>query len=349
MTASVSTAPDQVAGNAVDPAAPLLQVEGLRVEFATRAGTVVANDSVSYTIDRGETLAILGESGSGKSVSAQAVMGIIDSPPGRIAAGSIKFRGIELLGMPEKQRRQVRGNHISIIFQDALTALNPVFTVGSQIAEMYRVHRGSSKDEARRAAVELLDRVRIPDASNRYDNYPHEFSGGMRQRAMIAMALALDPAVLIADEPTTALDVTVQAQIMELLADLQRETGMGLILITHDLGVVAEVAERVAVMYAGRIVESGKLADVFAQPAHPYTIGLMHSIPRADAKGTKLEPIQGSPPDLLRIPQGCSFHPRCAWAIDACRAEEPPQVIVEGIGDNRTSACIRIEEVAADA
>ncbi len=336
-----------VGGKPIVPDAPLLEVKNLRVEFDTRAGVVVANDSVSYTLSAGETLAILGESGSGKSVSAQAVMGIIDSPPGRIAGGAVKYRGVDLLQLPESERRKLRGNNISIIFQDALTALNPVFTVGHQIAEMFRTHRGTSKAEARKLSVELLDRVRIPDAKARFDNYPHEFSGGMRQRAMIAMALALDPDVLIADEPTTALDVTVQAQIMELLAELQTETGMGMMLITHDLGVVAEVADRVAVMYAGRIVEEGRLEDVFGTPAHPYTRGLMHSIPRADAKGQRLEPIQGSPPDLLRIPSGCSFHPRCDFVIDKCSVEEPPSTRVEGIGEGRRSACHRIQEVVA--
>ncbi|MFT5222747.1 MAG: oligopeptide transport system ATP-binding protein [Glaciecola sp.] len=347
MSVNATSPTTMVGGRPADPTAPLLKVTDLRVEFETRAGTVVANDSVSYTLNAGETLAILGESGSGKSVSAQAVMGIIDTPPGRIASGSIEYRGVDLLTLPESQVRKLRGNNISIIFQDALTALNPVFTVGHQIAEMFRVHRGTSKADARKASIELLDRVRIPDAAARFSSYPHEFSGGMRQRAMIAMALALDPDVLIADEPTTALDVTVQAQIMELLADLQKQTGMGLILITHDLGVVAEVAERVAVMYAGRIVEEGLLSDVFGRPAHPYTRGLMHSIPRADAKGQRLEPIQGSPPDLLRIPSGCSFHPRCEFVIDKCSTQTPLSLSVDGFGEARRSACHRIAEVLA--
>ncbi len=312
-----------IAGYDVDPDAPLLSVEDLRVEFHMPTGTVVANDRVNYTLHQGQTLAILGESGSGKSVSAQAVMGIVDTPPGEISAGSIRYRGIDLLTMPEKARRQVRGDHISIIFQDALSALNPVFTVGFQISEMLRVHRGTSKKEARRVAAELMDRVRIPSATERLDAYPHEFSGGMRQRVMIAMALALDPAILIADEPTTALDVTVQAQVMDLLAELQAETGMGLILITHDLGVVAEVADRVAVMYAGRIVETGEITDVYHRPTHPYTIGLMESLPQLDVKGGRLRPIPGSPPDLTNRPSGCAFHPRCRYAQQVCVDEDP--------------------------
>ena len=246
-----------VEGVDFDPNAPLLEVEDLHVEFRTRAGVVKANDGVSYTLDKGETLAIVGESGSGKTVSAQAVMGIIDTPPGYVTRGAARFRGVDLFQLPESERRLFRGQKIAMIFQDALSALNPVFRVGWQIGEMYRQHRGTSKAEARTKAIELLERVRIPAAKERVDAYPHEFSGGMRQRAMIAMALALDPEVLIADEPTTALDVTVQAQIMKLLADLQSETGMGLILITHDLAVVAEVTNRAAVMYAGRIVEEG--------------------------------------------------------------------------------------------
>ena len=341
---ATSERPDAtVGGRPVDPAAPLLEVRDLRVEFRLRGGTVVANDAVSYRVDGGETLAILGESGSGKSVSAQAVMGIIDSPPGFVTEGKVLYRGVDLLTLPERARRPIRGNDIAIIFQDALTALNPVFTVGFQIAEMYRVHRGTSRSEARRKAAELLDRVRIPAARERLDSYPHEFSGGMRQRVMIAMALALDPSVLIADEPTTALDVTVQAQVMDLLAELQAETGMGLILITHDLGVVAEVADRVAVMYAGRIVETGSISEIYATPRHPYTVGLMRSIPRLDAKGGRLEPIEGMPPDLMHRPSGCSFHPRCPLRRDRCEVDDPPLYDLEG--PRRGSACHYHDEV----
>jgi oligopeptide transport system ATP-binding protein len=327
-----------------DSGAPLLEVEDLKVEFRLRHGVVKAVDGISYRLEQGETLAIVGESGSGKTVGVQAVMGIIDSPPGFVTGGSVRFRGVDLLGIPEKDRRQVRGARIAMIFQDALTALNPVFTVGWQIAEMFRQHRDVTKAEARDRAIELMERVRIPSARERVDAYPHEFSGGMRQRVMIAMALALGPDILIADEPTTALDVTVQAQIMELLAELQAETGMGLILITHDLAVVAEVANRVAVMYAGRIVESGDITDVYARPAHPYTLGLMRSLARPDVKGERLQPIVGSPPDLLNIPPGCAFHPRCPYARDLCRSEIPSRVPVK---DGRTSACHFSEEVLA--
>jgi oligopeptide transport system ATP-binding protein len=320
----------------------LLEVEDLTVEFRTRHGVVHAVNGISYHLDRGESLAVLGESGSGKTVQAQAIMGLIDTPPGFITRGAIRYRGRDLLTLPEAERQRIRGAKIAMIFQDALTALNPVFPVGHQIAEMFRQHRGMSRKEAKARAVELMERVRIPLARERVDSYPHQFSGGMRQRVMIAMALALDPEVIIADEPTTALDVTVQAQIMRLLSDLQAETGMGLILITHDLGVVADVADRVAVMYAGRIVETGPVVDVYKQPAHPYTEGLMHSIPSAQRRGTQLRPIRGAPPSLVRIPPGCPFHPRCPYARQRCVAEEPPLREVLG---GRHSACHYAEEV----
>ena len=320
----------------------LLEVDDLAVEFRTPYGVVNAVNGISYTLDAGETLAILGESGSGKSVSAQAIMGIIDSPPGFITRGSIRYKGRDLLTLPESERRSVRGREISMIFQDALTALNPVFTVGWQIGEMFRVHRGASKAEAKRKAIELMDRVRIPSAKDRVNDYPHQFSGGMRQRVMIAMALSLDPDILIADEPTTALDVTVQAQIMELLHDLQAETGMGLILITHDLGVVADVSDRLAVMYAGKIVETGNVYDIYGNPAHPYTEGLMASIPRIDQKGEDLSPIRGAPPNLMRIPPGCPFHPRCPYARQRCVEEVPP---LYEVSETRRSACHYWEEV----
>jgi oligopeptide transport system ATP-binding protein len=324
----------------------LLEVEDLHVEFRTRHGVVRAVNGISYHLDHGETLAILGESGSGKSVSAQAIMGIIDSPPGFVTKGAIRFRGTDMLKQSDEERRQIRGEKIAMIFQDALTALNPVFTVGFQIGEMFRVHRGASKEEANRKAAELMDHVRIPSAKERLGDYPHQFSGGMRQRVMIAMALALDPEVLIADEPTTALDVTVQAQIMDLLASLQAETGMGLILITHDLGVVADVADRVAVMYAGEIVETGPIGSIYARPAHPYTKGLMNSIPRLDQKGVQLTPIGGSPPNLMRIPPGCEFHPRCGYRREVCTREDPPLYVVSA---DRRSACHFYQEVLEDA
>ena len=336
---------DQVSDSRPIGDAPLLEVENLHVEFRTRTSTVHANNGVSYTLQEGETLAILGESGSGKSVSAQAVMGIIDSPPGFVTRGAVRFRGRDLLQMSDAERRGIRGEKIAMIFQDALSALNPVFSVGWQIGEMYRVHRGVGRGEAKEKAIELMDRVRIPSARQRVGNYPHEFSGGMRQRVMIAMALALDPDVLIADEPTTALDVTVQAQIMKLLADVQDEVGLGLILITHDLGVVADVADRIAVMYAGEIVETAGVTDLYANPAHPYTEGLIASIPRTDQKGQRLLPIQGAPPNLANIPSGCPFHPRCVYRRESpinCFDQKPPLYEVD---TTRLSRCHYWKEV----
>jgi oligopeptide transport system ATP-binding protein len=334
---------DATAASAWDAdARHLLEVRDLHVEFRTPRGIVRAVNGVSYTLDRGETLAILGESGSGKSVSAQAVMGLIDSPPGFITKGELVFQGRDLLTVSQAERRAVRGDGIAMIFQDALTALNPVFSVGWQIAEMYRKHRGMSRREAKKRAIALMDRVGIPSARERVGDYPHQFSGGMRQRVMIAMALALDPDVLIADEPTTALDVTVQAQVMDLLSHLQAETGMGLILITHDLGVVADVADKVGVMYAGEIVEGGPVREVYRHPAHPYTEGLMHSIPRVDQKGGRLDPITGAPPSLVNIPSGCPFHPRCPYVRDNCSRDVPPLYEVRA---NRYSACHYYEDV----
>ncbi|WP_445395772.1 ABC transporter ATP-binding protein [Streptomyces sp. LE64] len=314
----------------------LLDVRDLRVEFRTRDGVARAVNGVSYTVDAGETLAVLGESGSGKSVTAQAIMGILDTPPGRITGGEVLFRGEDLLKLKEEARRKVRGAGMAMIFQDALSSLNPVLTVGEQLGEMFRVHRGLSRKDARAKAVELMDRVKIPAAAERVTQYPHQFSGGMRQRIMIAMALALEPDLIIADEPTTALDVTVQAQVMDLLAELQREYTMGLILITHDLGVVADVADKIAVMYAGRIVETAPVHDIYKAPAHPYTKGLLESIPRLDQKGRELFAIKGLPPNLTRIPSGCAFHPRCPMAQDVCRTDEPPLAEVSA---ERRSAC----------
>ncbi|GHG38106.1 ABC transporter ATP-binding protein [Streptomyces albogriseolus] len=314
----------------------LLEVRDLHVEFRTRDGVAKAVNGVTYGVDEGETLAVLGESGSGKSVTAQAVMGILDTPPGRVTGGEVVFQGRDLLTLKEEERRRIRGAEMAMIFQDALSALNPVLTVGDQLAEMFTVHRGMSRKDARAKAVELMDRVRIPAARERVRQYPHQFSGGMRQRIMIAMAIALEPALIIADEPTTALDVTVQAQVMELLAELQREYRMGLILITHDLGVVADVADRIAVMYAGRIVESAPVHDIYKAPAHPYTRGLLDSIPRLDQKGRELYAIKGLPPNLTRIPPGCPFHPRCPLARDVCTTDDPPLYEVSG---TRGSAC----------
>ncbi|MFI8191031.1 ABC transporter ATP-binding protein [Streptomyces sp. NPDC085946] len=317
----------------------LLQVRDLHVEFRTREGVARAVNGVTCHVDAGETLAVLGESGSGKSVTAQAVMGILDTPPGRITGGEILFRGRDLLGLREEERRAVRGSGMAMIFQDALSALNPVMSVGDQLGEMFVVHRGLSRKDARARAVELMDRVRIPAAKERVRQYPHQFSGGMRQRIMIAMALALEPDLIIADEPTTALDVTVQAQVMELLAELRREYRMGLILITHDLGVVADVADRIAVMYAGRIVESAPVHDLYKAPAHPYTRGLLDSVPRLDRKGRELHAVKGLPPSLLDVPSGCAFHPRCPMARDVCRTDVPPLYAVTGTDADRGSAC----------
>ena len=320
----------------------LLEVQDLYVEFHTPDGIAKAINGVNFDLYEGETLAILGESGSGKSVTAQAVMGILDMPPAVIPKGQIRYCGQDLLTMPDEQRRRTRGPEISMVFQDALSSLNPVFPVGWQIAEMFRVHRGMNKSEALERAVKLMQRVQIPAAKERVKAYPHQFSGGMRQRIMIAMAIALDPAVLIADEPTTALDVTVQAQIMALLQELQEERQMGLILITHDLGVVADVADKIAVMYAGRIVERADVFELYRQPAHPYTKGLLESIPRLDQKGQQLAAIGGLPPNLMRIPAGCAFNPRCKYAQDICREDRP--ALLE-VAPGRESACHFAEEV----
>ncbi|MFD9337218.1 ABC transporter ATP-binding protein [Streptomyces sp. NPDC060028] len=322
---------------------PLLEVRDLHVEFHTRDGVAKAVNGVSYSVNAGETLAVLGESGSGKSVTAQAIMGILDMPPGRIPSGEILFQGTDLLRLPAEEFRKVRGQKIAMIFQDALSSLNPVHTVGAQLGEMFRVHRGMSKKDSTAKAIELMDRVKIPAARARVGDYPHQFSGGMRQRIMIAMAMALEPDLIIADEPTTALDVTVQAQVMDLLAELQREMNMGLILITHDLGVVADVADKIAVMYGGRIVENAPVHEIYKRPAHPYTRGLLDSIPRLDQKGQELYAIKGLPPNLLNIPSGCAFNPRCPKAQDICRTDVPVlHPVTEQDGTEmagRTSAC----------
>jgi oligopeptide transport system ATP-binding protein len=321
----------------LDPRAPLLEVTNLHVEFRTAYGISRAVNGANFLLAPGETLAILGESGCGKSVTAQAIMGILDSPPGFITQGEVKYRGLDLLKLPESQRRKVRANRIAMIFQDALSALNPVYTVGFQLSEVFRMHRGMSRADAKKRSIELLDQVRIPAAKARVGDFPHQFSGGMRQRVMIAMALALDPEVLIADEPTTALDVTVQAQIMGLLAELQKQRNMGLILITHDMGVVADVASRISVMYAGKVVEEAPVYDIYARPAHPYTKALLESIPRLDMKGQELNVIRGLPPALTNIPNGCAFNPRCAYVQDVCRTDPPPPAYDVEFG--RTSRC----------
>jgi peptide/nickel transport system ATP-binding protein len=297
----------------------LLSVSGLRVGFATEGGRVQAVDGVSFELAPGEVMAIVGESGSGKSVTAQTLIGLTESANSHIE-GSVKLGGTELIGAGDEELRGVRGERVAMVFQDPMTSFNPVHRIGNQIVEAIQAHRGTSKSEGRERAIELLDSVGIPDADQRVDDYPHEFSGGMRQRAMIAMALALEPEVLIADEPTTALDVTVQAQILALLERLNRERGLATILITHDLAVVAEVADRVLVMYAGRVVEQGTLDELFYDPQHPYTWGLLGSLTRLDRpRSERLHQIAGSPPSLLDLPPGCTFRPRCPHAFDRCR------------------------------
>jgi oligopeptide/dipeptide ABC transporter ATP-binding protein len=323
---------------------PLLEVDDLAVEFRTEDGTARALDGVSFTIDPGETVAIVGESGSGKSVTALSVLGLLRTPPARIVRGSVRLRGQELLGMSPKQLRAIRGKDAAMIFQDPMTALNPVHRVGSQIAENIRLHSDLGKKAALARAVELLALVGVAQPETRVRQYPHEFSGGMRQRAMIAMAIANDPALLIADEPTTALDVTIQAQVLSLLRTAQEETGAATVLITHDLGVVAEMAERVLVMYAGRIVEQADVRSLFRSPRHPYTVGLLDSIPRLDVETQSLRPIPGSPPSLLAPPPGCPFAPRCALrqGRSLCVTERPA-LVSDGAG--RASACHFSEEL----
>jgi oligopeptide/dipeptide ABC transporter ATP-binding protein len=327
---------------------PFLEVVDLRVHFPTDDGLVKSVDGLSFALDRGRTLGIVGESGSGKSVTSLAIMGLHtrstseQSRPGAKLSGEIFLEGEELLGKSPEYVRTLRGKKMAMIFQDPLSAMNPYYTVGHQIIEAYQIHNPVKKRVARQHAVDLLGRVGIPEPKSRVDAYPHQFSGGMRQRAMIAMALSCDPDLLIADEPTTALDVTVQAQIMELLADLQRERKMGLILITHDLGVVADVADKISVMYAGRIVEKAQVGDIYARPAHPYTKGLLESIPRLDLKGKDLSAIRGLPPSLTRIPLGCEFNPRCPYAQQICRDERPP---LNEVVPGRYSACHFAQEV----
>jgi oligopeptide/dipeptide ABC transporter ATP-binding protein len=328
---------------------PLLSVQNLQVEFSTSAGVVRALDGVSFDVHAGETLAVLGESGSGKSVTAQAIMALLPKPAGSITGGRILYRDRDLAREPVSEVRELCATEIAMIFQDPLSSLNPVFSVGYQVAEPFRRRRGMSKKQAWARALDLLKHVGIPNAEKRIRDYPHQFSGGQRQRIMIAMAIALGPKLLIADEPTTALDVTVQKQIMNLLDDLRTETGMAMILISHDLGVVADVAERAAIMYAGRIVETGTIREVYDHPAHPYTRGLLDSIPSATDVGERLTPIVGSPPNLLALPTGCAFHPRCPFATDVCRTVVPPLRQPVGWLPGHEAACHRSEEVLRHA
>ncbi|MDF5756387.1 ABC transporter ATP-binding protein [Spongiactinospora sp. TRM90649] len=322
---------------------PLLEIEDLVVDFTTDDGVVRAVDGAGYTVAPGETLGVVGESGSGKSVTAMSALGLI-KPPGRITSGRIVFDGIDLRAIPPRELRRLRGGRIAMIFQDPMTALNPVLSIGAQLTEALRLHRqGMSRAAARERAAELLTLVGVPGAERRLRQYPHEFSGGMRQRAMIAMAIANDPDLLIADEPTTALDVTVQAQVLDLLRLTRRETGAATVLITHDLGVVAELADRVVVMYAGRVVEHGTVADIFGAPRHPYTRGLLASLPRLDDEADELTPIPGAPPVPGETVAGCAFAPRCALARDRCRTERPE---LAQAGPGRASACHFHHELA---
>ncbi|MBC8262889.1 MAG: ABC transporter ATP-binding protein [Anaerolineales bacterium] len=315
----------------------LLEVKGLKTQFFTQDGVVHAVNGISYHLNEGETLGIVGESGCGKSVSVLSVMRLIPQPPGKIVDGEVWFDGRNIMALQEDEVRQVRGNRIAMIFQDPMTSLNPVLTIGLQVMEALQLHLGMDKAQARRRAIELLEMVNIPEAENRIDDYPHQFSGGMRQRVMIAMALSCNPQLLIADEPTTALDVTIQAQIIELVKKLKDDIGMAIIWITHDLGVVAGLAERVVVMYAGYIVEEAPVKEVYGDPRHPYTLGLLRSIPRLDeGRKEKLTPIEGLPPDLIDPPPSCPFAPRCRFRIDRCLEENPP---LAPVGPGHRIAC----------
>ena len=307
-------------------AEPLLKVENLKTYFYTEEGVVPAVDGLDFELMPDETLAIVGESGCGKSVTSISILQIVATPPGKIIDGRIMFRGENLLEKSEKEMRKIRGNHISMIFQEPLTSLNPVFTIGYQITDILRLHQGMSKKEARAKALEMLEKVKIPSAEQVLDEYPHQLSGGMRQRVMIAMALACNPDILIADEPTTALDVTIQAQIMHLLKDLQQENHTSIILITHDLGIVAEICDEVSVIYAGRVVEHGTLEDIFRNTRHPYTKGLFNSLPNMEDRTAKLKPIKGLMPDPSDLPKGCAFCPRCDYAMPICQEQQPQAV-----------------------
>ena len=316
---------------------PLLEVKGLKTQFFTQDGVVKAVDGVSFYVDEGETLGIVGESGCGKSVSVLSVMRLIPQPPGRIVDGEVLFEGRDLLKVSDDEIRRVRGNKIAMIFQDPMTSLNPVLTIGRQIGEALELHMGMNKKEAAKRSAELLTMVGIAEADQRLKDYPHQFSGGMRQRAMIAMGLACDPLLLIADEPTTALDVTIQAQIIELVKRLRDEFGMAIIWITHDLGVVAGLADRMMVMYAGLAVEEAPVKEVYGDPRHPYTLGLLGSLPRLDeVREEKLRSIEGLPPDLIDLPPGCPFEPRCVYAVEKCRVERPE---LEPVGPRHRIAC----------
>lgn len=318
----------------VSDKSPILNVQGLKTQFHTLDGVAKAVDDVSFHADRGETLGLVGESGSGKSVTVLSIMRLIQSPPGRIVEGQVHFKGVNLIDLPENRMRSIRGNQISMIFQEPMTSLNPVYTVGNQIAEMFTIHKGLTRKESMERAVEMLERVKIPSPEKRVKEFPYQMSGGMRQRAMIAMALACNPAILIADEPTTALDVTIQAQILELILELKAQYDTAVLMITHDLGVISQVAQRVVVMYAGKVVEEGPTHELFSNPLHPYTRGLMASVPilgQRAAKGRdRLKEIPGVVPSLYDLPDGCTFQPRCSQALPECATEGMPELVLRG-------------------
>jgi oligopeptide/dipeptide ABC transporter ATP-binding protein len=345
-------APAAAGDIATPPAQPILEVDNLRTHFFTAAGVVPAVDGVSYSVGAGETLGVVGESGCGKSVTALSILRLVASPPGRIVGGAIRFQGTNLLELTEPEMESIRGNDISMIFQEPMTSLNPLQTAGQQITEAITLHQGLSRRDAMVQAVDMLRRVHIPEPERRAQAYPHQLSGGMRQRVMIAMALSCNPKVLIADEPTTALDVTIQAQILELMRELRQTLGTAMILITHDMGVVAENADRVVVMYAGRKVEEAPVDDLFERPAHPYTKGLLASIPyldtasRASPARSRLNEIKGMVPVLSRLPQGCAFAPRCGFATDECRVAFPPLTVVR---DFHVVACWHADRLSGSA
>ncbi len=325
--------------------AKLLEIENLYTQFFTSAGTVRAVDGISYNVDEGETVAIVGESGCGKSVSALSILRLIPDPPGRVVGGAIRFMGRDLLGLSDAEIRLVRGRQIAMVFQEPMTSLNPVLTIGLQLVETLEHHLGIDREKAEARALELLNMVGLSDRERRLKQYPHHLSGGMRQRVMIAMALSCEPKLIIADEPTTALDVTIQAQILELMKDLTKRLGVALIIITHNLGVVARYADRVNVMYAGKIIERGDARQIYHEPAHPYTLGLLASVPRLDQpRKRKLDPIEGQPPDLARLDDGCAFRPRCRYAVEHCAMDWPP---LESVGDGHVSACWRKDDLVS--
>ena len=327
--------------------ATLLEVKDLKTHFFTMDGVVKAVDGVSYDLEEGETLGLVGESGCGKSVSALSVMRLIPNPPGRIVGGEILLDGEDILKVDMDDMREIRGAKIAMVFQEPMTSLNPVLTVERQLTETLQLHMGMSKAEAHREGVNLLTRVGIPDPESRIKQYPHQFSGGMRQRVMIAMALSCNPRLIIADEPTTALDVTIQAQILDLMKSLTSEFGVALIVITHNLGVVARYADRVNIMYAGKVIERGDAREIYSNPRHPYTVGLLRSVPRLDLpRRAKLDPIEGQPPDLINLPPGCSFRDRCRWAIDKCATDSPELMET---GEGHLSACWRSEDLGPTA